>query len=109
MSCGNTTTIWLQDRAGGVPIELRQFLNQSACARKSNPLEVWETLKHQFPWVYKVSLDYLHILATSVHSERLFSEAGIRITKQRNRLSGSHVEQLLVLGSIPQDLWFTEE
>jgi hAT family C-terminal dimerisation region len=45
---------------------------------------VWTSLAH----------DYLSIMSSSVSSERAFSQGGITITKQRNRLKEDIVEAL---------------
>lgn len=86
--------------------ELRRFLNEPVCARTVDPLEEWTRLRHKYPLLYEVAMDILPIVATSVPSERLFSKAGILITQPRNRLTGEHVEQLLFLSCIDEDLWF---
>lgn len=44
-----------------------------------------------------LSFDYLAIMASAVSSERVFSSAGITITKRRNRLKGDVVEALQIL------------
>jgi hypothetical protein len=44
--------------------------------------------------------DYLAIMASSVSSERVFSSAGIIISKRRNRLKGDIVEALQFLKCI---------
>lgn len=49
--------------------------------------------------------DYLPIMASSVSSERVFSSAGITVSKRRNRLKADIVEALQFLKcSIRQDL-----
>jgi hypothetical protein len=53
--------------------------------------------------------DYLSIMASSVSSERAFSQGGITITKRRNRLKGDIVEALqCVKCAIRHDLIFRE-
>ncbi|KAJ0180829.1 hypothetical protein K1T71_002914 [Dendrolimus kikuchii] len=47
-----------------------------------------------------LAMIYLPIVATSVPSERLFSEAGATITQERNRLLGTRLSKLLFLNSI---------
>ena len=41
-----------------------------------------------------IARDYLSIMASSVSSERAFSQGGITISKHRNRLKGDIVEAL---------------
>lgn len=90
---------------GGIPVELRQFLNRPVVNRQMDPFEAWDALKTEYPHVYEVALNYLPDLATSVSSERLFSEAGLIATELRNRLTGSHLSQLLFLASINENQW----
>ncbi|KAG6878832.1 hypothetical protein C0992_007317 [Termitomyces sp. T32_za158] len=53
--------------------------------------------------------DYLAIMASSVSSERAFSQGGLTITKHRNRLKGNIVEALQCLKcAIRHDLLFRE-
>lgn len=53
--------------------------------------------------------DYLSIMASSVSSERAFSQGGITISKRRNRLKGDIVEALQCLKcSLRHDLLFRE-
>lgn len=93
------------DSAGGIAIEIRQYLNRPVCSRSANPFEEWITMKPTYPHLFEVALEYLPILATSVPSERLFSKAGQIITKRRNRLSGEHLNQLIFLSSVDYDMW----
>lgn len=80
-----------RDRAGGMPIELRQYLNRPPVDRKTNPnpLKSWQTLKGEYPHVWEVARRLLSITATSVPCERLFSHAGLITTQLtvRSRLS----------------------
>ncbi|XP_036329849.1 zinc finger BED domain-containing protein 1-like [Rhagoletis pomonella] len=80
--------------------EVSLYLSSPVSCLKSNPLEEWEELKTAFPLLYKQARSYLHIVATSVPCERLFSKAGATITTSRNRLTGKHLEKLLFLGKI---------
>jgi hypothetical protein len=51
--------------------------------------------------------DYLAIMASSVSSERAFSQGGLTITKRHNRLKGNIVEALQCLKcAIRHDLLF---
>lgn len=90
---------------GGIPLELRQYLNRPVVSRQTDPFEAWDALKSEYPHVYEVALDYLPTLTTSVPSERLFSEAGLIATEMQNRLTGRHLSQLLFLALIDETQW----
>lgn len=62
-----------------------------------------------YPVWASLSCDYLAIMASSVSSERAFSQGGITISKRRNRLKGDVVEALQCLKcSLRHDLLFRE-
>jgi len=60
-------------------------------------LKWWADRKNEFPLMAELALEYLCVSATSVPSERLFSDVGSHITKKRNRLSTDSVSKLLFL------------
>jgi hypothetical protein len=63
----------------------------------------------RYPVWASLARDYLSIMATSVSSERAFSQGGITITKRRNRLKGDIVEALqCVKCSLRNELIFRE-
>lgn len=96
-----------KDESGGMPVELRQYLNRPVCARSSDPLLEWETCKTLYPHVNEVAREYLGgILATSVPCERLFSKTGLIITRRRNRLTSEHLNQQLFLQNLSESDWF---
>jgi hypothetical protein len=53
-----------------------------------------------YPTWHSLARDYLTVMASSVSSERVFSSAGITISKRRNRLDGDIVEALQCLKSL---------
>ena len=57
----------------------------------------WLDNKEKFPILFQVSRKYLGVPATSVPSERLFSDAGNQISSERNRLKPETVSELLFL------------
>lgn len=80
--------------------ELTLYLSAPVSTLKTNVLETWQEMQCIYPYLYKVAMSHLPIVATSVPSERLFSKAGASITQSRNRLQGSRLSKLLFLNSI---------
>lgn len=107
MSCSSNLAD--SDEAGGLPIQLRQYLTRPAVNRKQNPnpFTVWESMKYEYPYLWKVAKKYLPIVATSVPCERLFSHAGLIANQLRSRLSPQHINELIFLRSIGEEMWFS--
>jgi hypothetical protein len=64
---------------------------------------------HRYPVWASLAHDYLSIMASSVSSERAFSQGGITISKRRNCLKGDIVEALQCMKcAIRYDLLFRE-
>ena len=63
-------------------------------------LEWWSTRQLQFPKLAALARKVLGVPATSAPSERLFSVAGLTVTKQRNRLRDENVTLLVTLRSL---------
>lgn len=78
---------------------VKQYVESSYVDRKSDPLKFWEDRKTTNPAMYKMAMKYLCIPATSVPSERVFSEAGLLCNQRRNRLDPEKVDQILFLNS----------
>lgn len=62
-----------------------------------DPLKWWDLNKNNFPILSQLAQKYLSIPATSVPSERLFSDAGNHISARRTQLSPDLVNQILFL------------
>lgn len=77
--------------------ELKKYLELQSVSRNINPLKWWHDRKKEFPLMAELALEYLCISATSVPSERLFSDVGNHITKKRNCLSTDSISKLLFL------------
>lgn len=89
-------SISLEDPAGDND-ELAYYSLLDPISITSNPLEWWSKNKVMFPTLTQLARKYLSIPATSVPSERLFSDAGNHISAKRTRLSPDLVNKLLFL------------
>ena len=96
-----------EDIAGGISVELRQYLNRPVLSMKVNPFQTWDAMKSEYPNLYKQAMKYLPVTATSVPSERLFPKAKLVLTNLRSRLTPEHFSQLLFLSSVSSKLWKT--
>ena len=76
--------------------ELDCYLRKKA-DRDSDVLKWWKTHREEFPTLAKYARYVLSSCASSVPSERLFSMSGNIITKKRNALKPSMVDQLVFL------------
>jgi hypothetical protein len=79
--------------------EIQHYLNlpELPALEEYDPFAWWATNKAQYPVLHKIAMKYLSIPATSVPSERLFSDANNLVTPQRTRLSSSIINQLMFL------------
>jgi len=73
------------------------YLNIPLIIRKDDPLKWWEDRKVMFPILSEMARKFLSAPATSVYSERLFSEMGNIYEETRNRLLPKNAEKLLFL------------
>lgn len=74
--------------------ELNSYFNLPLVERKSNALKWWQLNKNNFPVLANLARKFLSTPASSVWSERLFSEAGNICSKTRNRLLPDNIEEL---------------
>ena len=63
----------------------------------NNPLAWWNGMKKILPNLYQAARKYLAVPGTTVAVESLFSEAGLIVTKLRNRLDPKTAGALIFL------------
>ncbi len=81
-----------------IDIEIENYKKERGCTSiKDCPLQWWKKHENQFPTLSRLAKRYLAIPATSVKSERLFSDGGNTITKKRQRLAPEFAVELIVL------------
>ena len=64
---------------------------------KCNVLQWWKENKTFFPCLFKAAQAYLHIPATSVPSERIFSLAGYVVCDRRSKMLATNVNKSIFL------------
>lgn len=85
--------------------ELALYLSNPIATLNGDVFNLWEEMKTVYPNLYKLARKYLLIPATSVPAERLFSKAGITMSKTRNRLLGKRMEKILFMSDCNEDEW----
>ena len=78
---------------------LKRYSEKITITRDKNPLDWWKTREHIMSNLSKCAKKYLGIVATSVPSERLFSQAGLVVSDRRSCLKPENVEMMLFLNS----------
>lgn len=77
--------------------EVTRYLAMTSIGLNEDPLEWWHSHKTGLPILTQLAKKYLSIPASSVPSERLFSDAGNLITSKRTRLAPDIVNKFLFL------------
>ena len=77
--------------------EVTNYLSLPLALETENPLDWWRMHSQNFPKLAKFARKYLAIPATSVSSERLFSDAGNLISTKRTNLDTKLAGQMLFL------------
>ncbi|EXX52751.1 zinc finger BED domain-containing protein 1-like [Rhizophagus irregularis DAOM 181602=DAOM 197198] len=77
--------------------EIPNYLTLPLALEPENPLIWWKLRLQMFPKLAKIARKYLAVPATSVSSERLFSDAGNLINTKRTNLDTNLVAKILFL------------
>ena len=77
--------------------EVELYLKEKPIDREEPPLDWWKENQHRFPLVLRVARRYLTILITSTPTERVFSTAGLIVTRLISCLTPEHVNMLVYL------------
>ena len=80
--------------------ELDEYFAERAVSHQTKPLEWWKDNAKRFPRLAVIAQSLLCIPATSTPSERIFSKAGVTVSKLRTSLKPSNVDALIFLNKI---------
>lgn len=69
------------------------------------PLEWWKAHRGAFPILQHLAARYLAVPASSASCERVFSQAGLTLSKLRTRMAPDLFEALMTLKYQHQDSW----
>ena len=83
--------------------EIKAYIDEPSIPLDTNPLVWRKQAAYKFPMLSKLAIDILVVQSTSVPSERIFCTAGDVISKKRSRLTGDHVNEIILLNK-NQDL-----
>lgn len=77
--------------------EVTQYFHEKAIPRSSDILKWWKDNSSHYPHLSVIAMSSLMTPATSPASERIFSTAGLTVSKLRSSLKPSHVDALIFL------------
>lgn len=83
--------------AEGLDAEMTRFRSQPALGLAADPFQWWSCHHNLYPQLAFVARKYLSIAATSVASERVFSERSADVATLRASLTDEHVDEFLFL------------
>lgn len=86
-----------QEIPDSVQGEIDRYLAEKGIDVTIDPLNWWKENGNRYPILTLMAKRYLGIPATSVPCERLFSQAGLIITKQRSRMMPGTCEMMVYM------------
>lgn len=90
--------------------ELKQYLQEKVSRRSArNPLMWWKVNEPKFPNIARMARKFLCIMGTSVPSERVFSIAGLTVTKTRSTLEPESLDQIIFMNKALKRKYEDEE
>ena len=75
-------------------MEVESYLKERPLDKEESPLGWWKENHHRFPLISRVAKRYLIIPIASSPTERVFSTAGLTVTRLRSCLTPEHVSFL---------------
>ena len=75
--------------------EIEDYFKQIQTPCDTSPLDWWKVNKYRYPTLALLAQKYLTITATSTPSERVFSAAGLIVSRLRSSLTPDHVDMLV--------------
>ena len=86
------------EQEDNIECELKQYIQEKVSKRSAkNPLIWWKVNEAKFPNVAKMARKCLCIMGTSVPSERVFSIAGLTVTKTRSNIEAESLDQIIFM------------
>ena len=79
----------------GIDAEVERYIAEPVHIR--NPLMWWKHYEQRFPSLAILARNFLCVMGTSVPSERVFSIAGLTVTKTRAKLKANVVDEIVFL------------
>jgi len=84
--------------------EIEMYLQSKSPSRSVNIFEWWKVNEPKYPNVTRLAKSVLCIPATSTAAERVFSSAGIAVSKKRSYLQPENINKTLFLNKNLQNL-----
>lgn len=94
MSASNNTSAQWDDPSRPWLSSFHEYLHRQDNLGNLSLIQWWGINSTQYPVWASLACDFLSIMSSSVSAERVFSSAGITISKRRNRLKPDVVEAL---------------